>query len=55
MRLPDVPGAGYVLLFGIYGVMFLVSVLALRGVAAPARAPGRRWPAVARIAGSPAA
>ena len=31
-QLPGVPGAGYVLLFGIYGVMFLVSVVALRGV-----------------------
>ena len=38
VRLPGVPGAGYVLLFGIYGVMFLVSVLALRGVQAPQRA-----------------
>ena len=37
LRLPEVPGAGYVLLFAIYGVMFLVSVVALRGVAAPAR------------------
>jgi hypothetical protein len=33
-----VPGAGYILLFGIYGVMFLVSVLALRGVQAPGSA-----------------
>lgn len=31
-QLPGVPGAGYVLLFGIYGLMFLVSVVALRGV-----------------------
>jgi MFS family permease len=38
VRLPGVPGAGYVLLFAIYGVMFLVSVLALRGVTAPERA-----------------
>jgi MFS family permease len=37
LRLPGVPGAGYVLLFGIYGVMFLVSVVALRGVQAPGR------------------
>jgi MFS family permease len=37
-RLPQVPGAGYILLFAIYGVMFLLSVLALRGVVAPARA-----------------
>jgi MFS family permease len=37
-RLPQVPGAGYILLFGIYGVMFLLSVVALRGVVAPARA-----------------
>lgn len=36
-QLPGVPGAGYSLLFGIYGVMFLVSVLALRGVHAPIR------------------
>lgn len=34
-RLPGMPGAGYVLLFGMYGLMFLVSVLALRGVRAP--------------------
>jgi MFS family permease len=31
-RLPGVPGVGYVLLFGIYGVMFLLSVLALQRV-----------------------
>lgn len=37
-RLPGLPGAGYVLLFAIYGVMFVVSVVALRGVAAPPRA-----------------
>ncbi len=36
-QLPGVPGAGYVLLFAIYGVMFLVSVLALRGVKGPER------------------
>ena len=38
VRLPQVPGAGYVLLVAIYGVMFLVSVVALRGVAAPEKA-----------------
>ena len=41
VRLPDLPGAGYVLLFAIYGVMFLVSVVALRGVAAPERTAAR--------------
>ncbi len=34
-RLPDMPGAGYVMLFAIFGVMFLVSVLALQRVRAP--------------------
>lgn len=37
-RLPGLPGAGYSLLFGIYGAMFLVSVAALHGVR-PTRAP----------------
>ena len=46
-RLPQVPGAGYILLFGIYGVMFLLSVLALRGVVAPARATTEYAPAAA--------
>jgi MFS family permease len=32
VHVPEVPGLGYVLLFGIYGVMFLFSVLSLRGV-----------------------
>jgi hypothetical protein len=31
-QVPGVPGLGYVLLFGIYGVMFLISVVALVGV-----------------------
>lgn len=31
-QLPGLPGAGYVLLFGILGMMFLLSVVALRGV-----------------------
>ncbi len=35
-RLPGLPGAGYILLFGLYGVMFLVSVLALQRVRQPA-------------------
>jgi MFS family permease len=35
-RLPGIPGAGYILLFGLYGVMFLVSVLALQRVRQPA-------------------
>jgi MFS-type transporter involved in bile tolerance (Atg22 family) len=34
-QVPDVPGLGYVLLFAIYGVMFLVSVVALHGVKEP--------------------
>ena len=34
-RLPDMPGAGYVLLFAIYGLMFLASVVALQRVHAP--------------------
>ncbi len=46
LRLPGVPGAGYVLLFGIFGVMFLVSVLALRGVRAP-ESSGAAAPALA--------
>jgi hypothetical protein len=39
-RLPGIPGAGYILLFGLYGVMFLVSVLALQRVRQPAAQPG---------------
>jgi MFS family permease len=31
-NMPQTPGLGYVLLFAIYGVMFLVSIVALRGV-----------------------
>jgi MFS family permease len=31
-NVPSIQGLGYVLLFGIYGVMFIVSILALRGV-----------------------
>jgi MFS family permease len=38
VRIPGVPGAGYSLLFAIFGVMFLVSVVALRGVQAPQQA-----------------
>ena len=40
-RLPALPGAGYVLLFAIYGVMFLVSTVALRGVTAPEKGASR--------------
>jgi MFS family permease len=32
VHVPEVPGLGYVMLFAIYGVMFLLSVVALRGV-----------------------
>ncbi len=31
-QLPGLPGAGYILLFGVFGMMFLLSVVALRGV-----------------------
>ena len=31
-NVPSIQGLGYVLLFGIYGVMFIVSIVALRGV-----------------------
>jgi MFS family permease len=31
-NVPAIPGLGYVLLFAIYGVMFIVSIFALRGV-----------------------
>ena len=31
-NVPSIKGLGYVLLFGIYGVMFIVSIVALRGV-----------------------
>lgn len=31
-NVPQAPGLGYVLLFAMYGVMFLVSIMALRGV-----------------------
>ncbi len=41
-RLPGLPGAGYILLFGLYGVMFLVSVLALQRVRRPAVQPVAR-------------
>lgn len=34
-QLPGLPGAGYILLFAVYGVMFLLSVAALRGVREP--------------------
>ncbi|MGD8812950.1 MAG: MFS transporter [Anaerolineales bacterium] len=32
VHVPEVPGLGYVVLFGIYGMMFLLSVISLRGV-----------------------
>ncbi len=35
---PESPGLGYVLLFAMYGVMFLISIAALRGVREPTRA-----------------
>jgi MFS family permease len=31
-RLPGLPGVGYILLFAIYGIMFLLSVVALTRV-----------------------
>jgi len=37
-QLPSTPEVGYLLLFGIYGAMFLFSILALRGVASPGKA-----------------
>ncbi len=36
-HLPGLPGVGYILLFAIYGVMFLLSVVALQRVKEPAR------------------
>jgi MFS family permease len=39
VRLPGIPGLGYVLIFGIYGILFLLSVVALLGVHEPARQP----------------
>lgn len=38
-QLPGLPGAGYILLFALYGVMFLLSVLALQRVRGPAVQP----------------
>ncbi len=35
-QLPGLPGAGYILLFAIFGVMFLLSVVALRWIKTPA-------------------
>lgn len=35
-QFPGIPGLGYVLLFTLYGVMFLLSVVALKGVRSPA-------------------
>jgi MFS family permease len=32
VRMPEIPGLGYVVLFSIYGVMFFLSILVLRGV-----------------------
>lgn len=34
-QLPGIPGAGYILLFAIYGLMFLISLVALQRVQAP--------------------
>lgn len=34
-QLPGLPGAGYILLFAIFGIMFLLSVAALQGVREP--------------------
>ncbi|OQA41596.1 MAG: Major Facilitator Superfamily protein [Chloroflexi bacterium ADurb.Bin325] len=42
-RLPNLPGAGYILLFGLYGLMFLVSILALRHVRLPDTQPAASW------------
>jgi MFS family permease len=36
-RVPSVPGLGYTLLFAIYGVLFLLSIVALAKVREPAR------------------
>lgn len=43
VHLPQFPGLGYVLLFGIYGLLFLLSVAALNGIKIPASTgePGR--------------
>jgi MFS family permease len=38
VHVPGIPGLGYVLLFAIYGALFLLSVFALRGVRVPKRA-----------------
>jgi len=38
VRVPGVPGLGYVLLFAIYGVLFLLSVVALNRVQEPGKA-----------------
>ncbi len=51
IRLPQVAGLGYMLIFMIYGILFLLSVVALRGVHEPARRPAAAgnglaaWPA----------
>ena len=38
-NVPGVPGLGYVLLFGIYGIMFFLSVIALTQVKQPSQQP----------------
>ena len=38
-RMPEIPGIGYVLLFGIFGVLFLMSSLVLVAIREPARDP----------------
>ncbi len=38
IHVPDAPGLGYVLLFAIYGTLFLLSIVALARVREPARA-----------------
>ena len=37
VQAPNMPGFGYVVLFGIYGALFLVSVLALTQIKTPSR------------------
>ena len=39
LHVPQLPGIGYVLLFGIYGTLFLLSVVALSRVRVPLQAP----------------
>lgn len=35
VHMPEIPGLGYVVLFSIYGVMFFLSIVALRGIRPP--------------------